>query len=293
MQTAIYTYPGYQQLGEDIAQQLGMPTHEIIVHHFPDKESMVTLPDKKYSHVFLLLSLDYPNNKLVELLLTCKTLRSQGTQRISLIAPYLCYMRQDKSFNPGEVISQQVIGHWLSELVDDLITVDPHLHRVKSLDVVIPGTNTIVFSATHLLGDFVKSLNKTVHLIGPDEESLQWVKSVALTSHSPYSVAKKERLSDTHVEIQLPEIDYQDQHIILIDDVISTGHTVAQAADKLYNAGAKQVDVIATHALFSRDAIALLNKVKIKNIWSSNSITHPTNQISLDVMLAQKIKSLL
>ncbi|MDH5600734.1 MAG: ribose-phosphate diphosphokinase [Gammaproteobacteria bacterium] len=293
MQTAIYTFPGYHEEGEEIAETLKISAHEIKVHHFPDKESRVTLPEKKYDHVILFLSLDYPNNKLVELFLTCKSLRQQGTQRISLVAPYLCYMRQDKSFQPGEVISQQVIGQWLSDLLDDIITVDPHLHRIQSLDAVIPETNTIVVSATPLLAEFVKSLNKTVHLIGPDEESLQWVKSVAQISDSPYSVAKKERLSDTHVEIQLPEIDYNNQHVILIDDVISTGHTVSQTADKLYSEGAKQVDVITTHALFSKDAIALLNNAKIKNIWSSNSISHPSNLISLNDLLAQQIRSLL
>lgn len=293
MQTAIYTFPGYQQQGYNIARQLGLIAAEIKIHHFPDKESLVTLPDKKHNHVILYLSLDYPNNKLVELYLTCKTLRSEGTQRISLIAPYLSYMRQDKSFHPGEVISQQVIGEYLSDLVDDIITVDPHLHRVKSLDEVFPETNAIALSATTLLGEFIKSLNKTVHLVGPDEESLQWVKNVAHISHSPYSVAKKERLSDTHVEVQLPEIDYNDQHIILIDDVISSGHTLAQAAIRLYSEGVKQVDAIATHALFSRDAIELLNSAKIKNIWTSNSITHATNEISLDKLLAQQVKTLL
>lgn len=293
MQTAIYTFPGYHQQGKDIAETLKIPADEIKVHHFPDKESKVTLPDKKYNHVILFLSLDYPNNKLIELFFTCKTLRKQGIKRISLVAPYLCYMRQDKSFHPGEVISQQVIGQWLSDLFDDIITVDPHLHRVQSLDSVIPETNIIVASATPLLAEFVKSLNKTVHLIGPDEESLQWVKSVAHISHSPYSVAKKERLSDEQVNIKLPEIDYNDQHIILIDDVISTGHTVSQTADKLYHNGAKQVDVIATHALFSRDAITLLTRSKIKNIWSSNSIFHSTNHISINNLLAQQIKTLL
>ncbi|MCW9032563.1 MAG: phosphoribosylpyrophosphate synthetase, partial [Gammaproteobacteria bacterium] len=95
------------------------------------------------------------------------------------------------------------------------------------------------------------------------------------------------------VEIQLPEIDYHNQHIILIDDVISTGNTVAQTAIKLYKSGALQVDVIATHALFTKDALDTLNNSNIKNIWSSDSISHSTNQISLKHLLAQNIKTLL
>lgn len=292
MTPVIYTFPSYQQQGKAIANSLNIPCFDIMVHHFPDKESLVTLPSNKSEHVIFCLSLDYPNNKLIELLFACQTARKQGVKRLSLVAPYLCYMRQDKSFNEGEAVSQHIIGQWLSDSFDDVITVDPHMHRIKSLDEVIPDTNTIVLSATQLLGNFVKSLNQPVHLLGPDEESLQWVKKVAAISHSPYSVATKKRLSDINVEIQLPANDYQNQHIILIDDVISTGHTVAQTAIKLYSCGARQVDVIATHALFTKDAIVTLNNSNIKNIWSSDSISHETNKITLTNLLAENIKTL-
>jgi len=288
----IYTFPMYKQQGLDLAKALNLPCYDISIHHFPDKESMVTLPKEKSNHIILYLSLDYPNNKLIELLLTSKTLRQQGCKRITLIAPYLGYMRQDMSFHSGEVISQQIIGQWLSELVDDVITVDPHLHRINSLDAVIPNTNNQTVSACPNLGKFVKTLNKKTYLLGPDEESLQWVKQVAEISGASYSVATKQRHSDTLVDIQIPEYDYKNQHIILIDDVISTGHTVAQAAIKLYSAGAKQVDVLVTHALFAKDAMDILLNANIKNVWSSDSISHKTNSISLTNLLADSIKKI-
>ena len=290
---SIYTFPTYQQQGQALANALDYPCYDITIHHFPDKESRVTLPETKTDHIILYLSLDYPNNKLIELLLACKTARKQGCKRLSLVTPYLSYMRQDKSFNSGEAISQQVIGQWLSELVDDVITVDPHLHRIASLDTVIPNTNNQTLSACSDLGEFVKSLNKKVHLLGPDEESLQWVKQVAEISGSSYSVATKQRHSDTEVHIQLPNIDYNDLHIILIDDVISTGHTVAETAIKLYSSGAKQVDILVTHALFTNGAMETLLNAKIKNIWSSDSISHKTNQITLTMLLANTIKTML
>jgi len=293
MKPAIYTFPSYRQQGKQIADAINLSCHDIKIHHFPDKESLVTLPEKQSDHIIFCLSLDYPNNKLIELLFACKTVRQQGVKRLSLVTPYLCYMRQDKSFHKEEAISQKIIGQWLSEFFDDVITVDPHLHRIKSLNEIIPNTNTIVLSATPLLADFIKSLNKAVHLLGPDEESLQWVKQVAAISGSSYSVATKKRHSDTDVEIQLPEINYKDLHIILIDDVISTGHTVAQTARQLYSSGAQQVDVITSHALFTKDAMEILNREKIKNIWSSDSITHPTNHVSLVNLLSESIKTLL
>jgi len=176
--------------------------------------------------------------------------------------------------------------------LDDLITVDPHLHRVTNLDFVIPDTNNIILSAATLLGEFVQSLNKDILLIGPDEESLQWVKQVSSICNASYAVAKKIRYSDTHVKVQLPDINFQNQNVILVDDVISTGNTVAQTAEQLYKSGASQVDVLVTHALFTKDAMAILNNANIKNIWSSDSIPHETNSIPLKNLLSDKIKTI-
>lgn len=293
MTAAIYTFPGYQTQGKQLANSLNLPCFDIKVHHFPDKESLVTLPAQKNEHVIFYLSLDYPNNKLIELLLAAKTARQQGVKRLSLVAPYLCYMRQDKSFQSEEAISQQIIGQWLSELFDDLITVDPHLHRVHSLDKVIPDTNNITLTAAPLLGEFVKSLKKEVLLMGPDEESMQWVKQVAAVCNTSYSVATKIRHSDTHVSIQLPDMNFKNQHIILVDDVLSSGNTVAQTAIQLYTADAMQVDVLVTHALFSKTAMDTLKKASIKNIYSSDSITHETNCISLNNLLEKNIKNII
>ena len=292
MTPVIYTFPSYQQQGKQLANSLNLPCFDISIHHFPDKESLVTLPPQKNEHVIFCVSLDYPNNKLIELFLAAKTARQQGVKRLSLVAPYLCYMRQDKSFHSEEAISQQIIGQWLSELFDDVITVDPHLHRVTNLDSVIPDTNNIILTAAPLLGEFVKSLKKDILLIGPDEESLQWVEQVAAISNSAYAVATKTRHSDTHVSIQLPEMSFQNQYVILVDDVISTGNTVAQTAMQLYAAGVSQVDVLVTHALFSKEAMDTLEKANIKNIWSNDSIPHETNSIPLANLLAEKIKTI-
>ena len=292
MTPAIYTFPTYQEQGQQLANKLNLPCFDIKVHHFPDKESLVTLPAEKYQHVIFCLSLDYPNNKLIELFLAAKSARQQGVKRLSLVAPYLCYMRQDKSFHTGETISQQIIGQWFSELFDDLVTIDPHLHRVSSLDSVIPDTINSVVTAAPLRGNFVTSLKKNIFLMGPDEESLQWVKQVADISNTHYAVASKIRHSDTHISIQLPNGEFKNQHIILVDDVISTGHTVAQTAIKLYETGASQVDVLVTHALFSKDAVGTLEKENFKNIYSRDSIPHKTNSIFLADLFSEKIKTI-
>ena len=293
MTPIIYTFPSYQLQGKNIAECLNIPSYDIKVHHFPDKESLITLPQEKSEHIIFCLSLDYPNNKLIELFFAAHTARKLGAKRLTLVTPYLCYMRQDKAFHSEEAISQQIVGQWLSELFDDLITVDPHLHRITNLDTVIPDTNNIILTATPLLGEFVKKLDRDVILMGPDEESLQWVKQVAEICDASYAVATKIRHSDTDVSIELPKTKINGQHVILVDDVISSGNTVAKTAIKLYAAGASQVDVLATHALFSNEAMITLEKSKIKNIYCSDSIPHKTNKISLTKLLCDSINKIL
>ena len=99
-------------------------------HRFPDGELKLRLPPVLPTRVVILRSLDYPNEKLIELLLVARTARTLGAHHVTLVAPYLAYMRQDIAFQPGEVVSQRVVGSFLADLFDAVITVDPHLHRV-------------------------------------------------------------------------------------------------------------------------------------------------------------------
>jgi len=123
-------FADYRPQAESLANALGLPYREVEVHRFPDTECKLRLPSGLPERVVICRSLDRPDTKLVELLLTSATARELGARELTLVAPYLCYMRQDTAFQPGEAISQRIIGRFLAELFDSLITVDPHLHRV-------------------------------------------------------------------------------------------------------------------------------------------------------------------
>ena len=101
-------------------------------HRFPDGESRIRLPERLAGRVVVFARLDAPNDKLVELMLLARTARELGATELSLVAPYLCYMRQDVAFVPGEAVSQRIVGRFLAGLFDEVITVDPHLHRVAT-----------------------------------------------------------------------------------------------------------------------------------------------------------------
>ena len=137
---------------EALATALGVPMAPVVRHCFPDGETKLRLPPELPAELLLLRGLHHPNQKLVELLITAPAARALGARRIVLVSPYLAYMRQDIAFTPGEVVSQRHLGRWLALWFDAVVTVDPHLHRVATLDEVLPGRRGVALTAAPLLG---------------------------------------------------------------------------------------------------------------------------------------------
>jgi ribose-phosphate pyrophosphokinase len=163
-----------QDQATQIAAAAGMALACISRHRFPDGELKLRLPDILPQRVTVLRSLHQPNEKLLELLLVGRTARTLGAEHLTLVAPYLAYMRQDIAFQPGEAVSQRIVGKFLSDLFDDVITVDPHLHRVTTLQEAVPVPQAIVLSGAPLLADWIALHRKQPLLVGPDEESAQF-----------------------------------------------------------------------------------------------------------------------
>jgi len=283
-------FEDYRQQGEALAAELGLPFALAQLHRFPDGESKLTLPEDLPEELILCRSLNQPNDKLIELLLAARGAREAGVEKLTLVAPYLCYMRQDTAFHPGEVISQQVIGQFLAGLFERVVTVDPHLHRIERLEQAIPDCEALALSAARPMGEFLAQHTRAPLLLGPDAESQQWVRAIAEPAGLAFAVASKERLGDREVAIHLPEVDYRHHEIILVDDMISTGHTLINVARQLKERGARTVHCLVTHALFADEVSEALHDTGIDRIWSSDSIPHPSNAVRLTELLAGALR---
>lgn len=287
----ILGFPDSQALTQDVAQATGLPHACVEVRRFPDGESYVRLPETLPAHVILVRSLADANNRLLELLFAAKTARANGVKRLSLIAPYLCYMRQDSLFRRGEAMSQRIVGELLAEHVDDLLSIDPHLHRTPVLSDAMPVKNTVTLTATGLIGEFLsRELPAAPIIIGPDAESEQWACQVAAAENLTYAVAKKVRYGDRDVRVELPALDVQDRIIVIIDDICSSGETLAQAAQQLTGRGAQHIHAAVTHALMDDAAMQVLADAGIAPVWSTNTNTHATNAIGVAPVISQAIE---
>lgn len=286
----VLSLPSCASGGAALAAELGCPAASVDCHRFPDGESRVLLPAALPAHVVLYASLEDPDTKLVPLMLAARTARTLGAQRLTLVAPYLCYMRQDAAFRPGEAVSQRIIGRFLADLFDAVVTVDPHLHRVASLAEAVPVADAIALSAARAIGRLLRAHGLQPLLIGPDEESAQWVAEVAQEAGLAHAVCTKRRSGDRLVEVRLPDVQVQGRDVLLVDDVASTGRTLIEAARQLKAAGAATIDVAVTHALFVGDALEALRAAGVRRVWSSDSVAHPSNAIRLAPLIAAALR---
>ncbi len=283
-------FPDYLEPGQRLAAELGLESALVDIHRFPDGESKLTLPQQLADEVIVCRSLDHPNDKLIELMLLAETARKMGVKHLTLAAPYMCYLRQDIAFHPGEAISAHIVGRMLAGLFDRIVTVDPHLHRIPELKLAMPGIEALALESAEMMRAFLAANTTRPLLVGPDAESEQWVRAIAEPAGYDFAVATKERLGDRDVRIHLPEHNYHQHEVVLVDDMISTGRTLIGVAEQLKRQGAETIHCLVTHALFSDDVTDALHAAGIEKIWSSDAIAHPSNALALAPLLASALK---
>jgi ribose-phosphate pyrophosphokinase len=286
--------PGAGHLAPALAHALGAPLGEVEVHRFPDGEARVRLLAEPAGHdVVVVATLDHPDDKVVPLRLLLDGVRAQGGRRTVLVAPYLAYLRQDRAFHPGEVVSAEVFPRLLAPGLHGLVTVDPHLHRVARLGDVWPVDARVVHAAPALAA-WVRGHVQRPLLVGPDEESGQWVADVADRAGAPHVVGRKERRGDADVVVRLPDLAaHRDRTPVLVDDILSTGATLARAAVALRAAGLPAPTVLAVHALFADDAEARLRAAGVERVVTCDTVAHPTNGVTLAPALAETVRAIL
>ena len=279
-------FADYREQGQRLAQAAGLAYAEIRLHAFPDGESLLRLPERLPPHVVFCRPLIDANRRLIELELAMATAERLGASRLTLVAPYLCYMRQDKAFQAGEAISQRIIGDFLAHRLDTLITVDPHLHRIRSLAEAVPVRSAVAVSAASVMASWLGRQGTAPLVVGPDEESEQWVSAIARPGGLEYCVARKQRYGDRDIRIVMPEVHFRDRDVVLADDVVSTGTTLAEAAQQIMDRGARSLTAMVSHAVFAEGSLDRLRSAGVTRIVSTDSIPHSSNALRLHHLLA-------
>ena len=288
MTPLLFTYPGDEALGERLRMALRAEPVVFEMRRFPDGETYVRIDgDVAKRTVAVLCSLRDPDAKLVPLVFVSDTLRALGARSVGLVAPYLAYMRQDKRFRAGEALTSVTVARLLSAQFDWLVTVDPHLHRRRSLGEIYTIPAEVVHAAP-LLADWIGARVAAPLVVGPDAESDQWVRAVAEAVPCPYVVLEKTRRGDSDVEISPISAEHlrSGRTPVLVDDIISSAHTMIETVRRWRAAGAAAPICLGVHGVFAAGAYEALRGAGVAAVVTTNSVPHDSNGIDLSVALA-------
>ncbi len=289
MQRLILPLPGNEAFAAQLAEATGAELGRIETRRFPDGESYVRLHgDPAGRAVDLVCTLARPDAAFTTLVFAADCARELGAGEVNLVAPYLAYMRQDKRFQPGEAVTSLSFARLLSSTFDALLTADPHLHRHPSLSALYT-LPTATLHAAPLLADWIAANVARPLVVGPDEESEQWAGAIAARIGAPHVVLRKTRHGDRSVDIELPDLSAWRGHTpVLVDDIASSGRTLAVAARKLVEQGLPTPECVVVHALLADDAYAELLRV-FARFTSTDAVPHPSNRIALAPLFADAL----
>lgn len=279
------------KIAQKLARKLRARYSPLTISAFPDGDIYLKFNTNLKKKKLVIVQSFQPNSdmSLFDIVFAAETAKDLGAKKVILVAPYLSYMRQDKRFKAGECISSRVMAKLLNNSVDKIITIDPHLHRYKSLKDIfsIPAKR---LTANDLIADYIKKIKKAV-IIGPDWESYQWAEKVAKKIKVEATVLRKTRHSARHVtEKMIKPIPLKGRNVVIVDDIISTGHTMAEAAKKAKKMKAKSITCIGVHGLFVEKALEKMKKAGVTKVVTTNCIEHRTNRIDVTKLLVKELK---
>lgn len=285
--------PGSEACAERIARSLHAPLCGLEHRRFPDGETYLrVLGEVRGDDVAVVAQLRNPDAAVPGLLFLADTLRDLGARRVGLVAPYLPYMRQDARFLPGEAITSVSFGKIISAAYSWLVTADPHLHRHASLGEVYSIASEVVPAAPAIAAWAQAHVTRPC-IVGPDEESMQWVRQVAGYIGCPHTVLRKTRHGDRSVSLSVPDLAALKGHTpVLVDDIISSAHTMAEAVRSLRAALGTAPVCVGVHALFADQAEQLLRDAGAARVATCNTVAHASNEIDLSGALGEAVRVL-
>ena len=294
MKPLVFRFPDDDRLTQKLIEHLDAEVGTLEWHRFPDRESLITLHgDCAGRDVVVICTLSDPDAKSLPLYFAASAARELGARRIGLVAPYLGYMRQDQRFRPGESRSAHSYAKFLSATFDWLVTIDPHLHRLGSLDEIF-SVPAVAVSAMPAVSDWIRSHVQNPVLLGPDRESAQWAERVALSLGAPCVVLDKVRSGDRDVKVSAPNpAIMRSGNPVIVDDIASSGHTLAQVLGQLAALGVHNITCVVVHALFAEAADEAILAAGARQIISTNTVPHATNGIDVAPLISSALDRLL
>lgn len=266
--------------GRSFAQKIAAPTRWPVVDvdwkTFPDGEEYARLLRSVKGEDVVVVQTGHPPARFWKLLLLLNAARENGAASVRAVIPYLPYARQDRIFLEGEALTARLVADAVRGYARETLTLDPHKDAVADF---FHGTCRVLSSVGAFAREF-KARGVDV-VLAPDAGARDRAQKVAAAIGAKVDHLEKKRISGDAVEIQPKSLDVRGRTVAILDDIISTGGTMAKAAEQLVKNGAATVLCAGVHGLFIGDAIARLKSAGATEVLATDTVESPYSRVSV------------
>lgn len=271
-----------QKLSKNLSMVGNSSLVETEIKRFPDGELYIRILDDIKNEAVTVVQTTYPDENIIELFLILDAAKRAGADHITAIIPYFGYARQDKQFKKGEPVSASAIASLLSTLADKIITIDPHKNHILEFFSIPAFETSAIPSIAAYLHD------KHIDLVlAPDHGALDRAKQAAELLDCDVDYLEKTRIDGNTISITPKNLEVHGRTVAIIDDIISTGGTMAEAIKQLHTQNADMIYVACTHGLFAGNAVKKLREAGCEEIISTDTIQTQFSTVSVDSVLQE------
>jgi len=272
----------HQRLGASLAEEMDAEFCGVVNRHFPDGERYIRILMDVDGLDVVVVQNTFPDKKIVELLLILQAVKEAGAKTVTCVIPYMGYSRQEKVFQAGEARSAKAIAGVIGSMCDRIFTINVHTPAV--LDFFGCEANDI--NGFREVVRYLKGFKPDM-VVAPDEGAKDRCTLAANMLKVPVHVMKKVRIDGRTVETSSGPVEVKGCTAVILDDIISTGGTIATAANILRNGGTDRILAACTHGLFIEDAA---NRLRVcDDIMSSDTLEGVYTRFSVAPAIANAL----